>query len=122
MNEMIDQVYNFMTQHQMVSLGGRILAAVSGGADSMCLLEVLQLLKERLGAEVRVLHVHHGLRDSAERDLRFVQAYAGTGGIPFRAEPGRRGRVCGREGGSASRRRPEAFKLCGAAEGGAGMG
>ena len=72
MNEMIDQVYNFMTQHQMVPRGGRILAAVSGGADSMCLLEVLQLLKERLGTEVRVLHVHHGLRDSAERDLLFV--------------------------------------------------
>ena len=86
MNEMIDQVYNFMTQHQMVPRGGRILAAVSGGADSMCLLEVLQLLKERLGAEVRVLHVHHGLRDSAERDLRFVQAYCRDRGIPFRAE------------------------------------
>ena len=82
---MIEQAYSFMTQQHMVPQGGRILAAVSGGADSMCLLEILRLLKPRMGTELRVLHVHHGLRESAEGDLAYVRQYCKEREIPFQA-------------------------------------
>ena len=74
-----------MTRHNMIAPGSRILAAVSGGADSMCLLEALSTLRPRAGFELRVLHVHHGLRESAEGDLDHVSKYCASAGIPFQA-------------------------------------
>ena len=82
---MVNRVYEYMIRHQMAAKGTRILAAVSGGADSMCLLEVLRELKDRAGFELRVLHVHHGLRESAEGDLAHVKDCCERAGIPFTA-------------------------------------
>ena len=82
---MVNRVYEYMIRHQMAAKGNRILAAVSGGADSMCLLEVLRELKDKAGFELRVLHVHHGLRESAEGDLAHVKDCCERAGIPFTA-------------------------------------
>ena len=82
---MIDKVYRYMKSCHMIPPGRRILVAVSGGADSMCLLEVLRKLQERAQLEIRVLHVHHGLRESAEDDLQYVAEYCKEAGIPFQA-------------------------------------
>ena len=82
---MIERIYNYMTDHYMVGEGSRVLAAVSGGADSMCLLEVLRELRDRVGLQIAVLHVHHGLRESADGDLLYVAEYCKDAGIPFEA-------------------------------------
>ena len=82
---MIDHIYDYMIHNNMIGQGDRILAAVSGGADSMCLLEVLRELRDRTGLQLRVLHVHHGLRESAEDDLLYVQKYCADAGVPFEA-------------------------------------
>ena len=82
---MIDKVYRYMKSCHMIPPGRRILVAVSGGADSMCLLEVLRVLQERAELKIRVLHVHHGLRESAEDDLQYVAEYCKEAGIPFQA-------------------------------------
>ena len=82
---MIERIYNFMTGHNMLEEDGCIIAAVSGGADSMCLLEVLMALQGRAGFRLKVFHVHHGLRESADGDLRYVSQYCEDRGIPFEA-------------------------------------
>ena len=82
---MVNRVYEFMIRHNMAAKGSCILAAVSGGADSMCLLEVLATLRPRAGFGLRVLHVHHGLRESADGDLEHVSKYCSSAGIPFQA-------------------------------------
>ena len=82
---MIDRIYNYMTANNMVEEGGRILVAVSGGADSMCLLEVLRELQPRAGLQLKVFHVHHGLRESAAGDLDYVAEYCERADIPFEA-------------------------------------
>lgn len=63
----------------------RVLAGVSGGADSCAMLAALVALKEPLKiAEIGVAHVNHGLRgESAERDAQFVESLAGRFGLPF---------------------------------------
>ena len=52
-----------------------LAAAVSGGADSMALLLLLQQLQPRFGYTLSACHVNHGLRgQSADRDEAFVRA------------------------------------------------
>lgn len=54
-------------------LGSSIIAGVSGGADSICLLRVLAELAPVMGFTLYVVHVHHGLRAAADADEMFVQ-------------------------------------------------
>ena len=58
---------------------GRILCAVSGGADSMCL---LHLLHSR-GRDVVAAHFEHGIRgEESQRDAAFVENWCRERGIP----------------------------------------
>src|SRR5882724_7519239 len=73
----------------MLPAGSRVLAAVSGGADSVCLLVVLQELAARLGVTLAgVAHLNHRQRGAeSDGDERFVANLANRFGVPFfRAE------------------------------------
>ena len=63
----------------------RLLLAVSGGLDSICLAHYFIENKEALGIEwLGIAHVHHGLREgTADRDAAFVEAFARKYGVPF---------------------------------------
>lgn len=63
--------------------GQRLLAAVSGGADSVCLLLCACALREK-GYQVTAAHVRHDLRDTAAGDEAFVRSLCGQLGVPFR--------------------------------------
>lgn len=67
----------------MLRTGGRVVAAVSGGADSVCLLALLCGLRQERKIQVRALHVHHGLRGpEADRDAAFVRELCGRLNVP----------------------------------------
>lgn len=81
---MVKKIRSYMEAYEMMRPGDRIIAAVSGGADSVCLLWTLQKIAPELPAFLRVVHVHHGLRGAeADRDERFVEELCGKLGIPF---------------------------------------
>ncbi len=62
--------------------GDRLVVAVSGGVDSMGLLELLVGLERRLPLKLHVAHVHHGLRGrAADRDAALVVATAARHGL-----------------------------------------
>ena len=63
----------------------RIGLAVSGGADSVALLELMSRLRSRHGFDAVVLHVDHGLRSDSAEDARFVEDLAARHGLPFHA-------------------------------------
>ena len=71
-----------MQAHGIVQPGDRVLAAVSGGADSVCLLYILARCREDLGFTLRAAHIHHGLRETAERDCAFTEDLCRQLGIP----------------------------------------
>ncbi|MDO5023040.1 MAG: tRNA lysidine(34) synthetase, partial [Eubacteriales bacterium] len=60
-----------------------ILAAVSGGADSVALLLLLNEMRKRENVTLLCCHVHHGLRESADFDAQFVQQVCKSLSIPF---------------------------------------
>ena len=63
----------------------RLLLAVSGGLDSICLAHYFICNKAALGIEwLGIAHVHHGLREgTADRDAGFVEAFARKYNVPF---------------------------------------
>lgn len=66
-----------------VQAGDVILAAVSGGVDSMVMLDVLLVMRETLGIQIEVGHVHHHLRVASDAEWEFVAAYCAAHGVPF---------------------------------------
>jgi tRNA(Ile)-lysidine synthase len=79
---LVDRVAQILTRYNMLAAGDRIGVAVSGGADSIVLLNVLQRLRSQLAAELIVLHVNHHLRGSeSDEDDTFVRAAAASLGL-----------------------------------------
>lgn len=59
-----------------------VVAGVSGGADSLCLFILLKSLLKP--GQLKVMHVHHHLRDNADGDEAFVRALCEKEGIGYR--------------------------------------
>ncbi len=71
---MMKKVLDFVTKNNILQHGDSVILGVSGGADSVCMLYLLNSLKEDLGIELTVVHVNHGIRGiEAERDAEFVE-------------------------------------------------
>ena len=69
------RVRKTIEEYHMLDPGDRVIAAVSGGADSVCLLTLLCGMKKDWDLELLAVHVHHGLRgQEADRDADFVRA------------------------------------------------
>ncbi|MBK9169158.1 MAG: tRNA lysidine(34) synthetase TilS [Bryobacterales bacterium] len=80
----IERVATTLERHRMVWEGARVAAAVSGGADSMALLDALCELGPRWKLDLGVAHLDHGLRGTASRgDAAFVEQEARRRGLPF---------------------------------------
>jgi tRNA(Ile)-lysidine synthase len=78
---MRDKVAAFLHAH---TVSGRLYCAVSGGADSMALLDCLWSLQTQFGLEVHAVHFHHHLRHSeADRDAQFVSDFCTMRKIPL---------------------------------------
>ncbi len=75
-------IIDLAQKHNMLPRGAKVLCAVSGGADSMCLLHFLSSNAEKLGISVAAAHFNHRLRgDEADRDQRFVEEWCSANGI-----------------------------------------
>lgn len=70
---MLEEVLAFINKNSMLKRGEKVLVALSGGPDSVCLLHVLYSLKERLEISIMAAHVNHCLRG---KDSDEDEAYA----------------------------------------------
>lgn len=78
------EVAGFCRAHSLLERGDRVLAAVSGGPDSVALLDLLCLLRRNLHLAVAVAHLNHCLRGGeSDADQRFVRLLARSRGLPF---------------------------------------
>lgn len=77
---MIEKIQQNIEQYGMLVKGQEVVAAVSGGPDSVAMLDCLL----RLGYRPTVAHLHHGLRgEEADADEDFVRRLAGTHNLPI---------------------------------------
>lgn len=70
---MVDIVKRYIIDNELVNSGDRVLVALSGGPDSVCLLHIMYKLKEELNIKLGAIHVNHLLRgDEAYGDEKYV--------------------------------------------------
>ena len=119
MSELTGKVYELIRRENLILPGDTVIAGVSGGADSVCMLCVLLALRDRIRFALRAVHVEHGLRgEESTGDEEFVRALCDKLQVPLsvcrirlREEAERRG-LSLEEAGRAARR--ELFlKECG---------
>jgi tRNA(Ile)-lysidine synthase len=90
MKRTLKKVRETICKYDMIRQGDRVVVAVSGGADSVCLLEVLFDLREDLGIELVAAHFNHGLRPGEDdAETRFVEALARALDLPLDTERAR---------------------------------
>ncbi|MDI3328283.1 MAG: tRNA lysidine(34) synthetase TilS [Alicyclobacillaceae bacterium] len=80
---MLDRLLNWFAQHPEIGGVRRILAAVSGGVDSMVLLDLLARARDRLGFTLVACHIDHGLRPESAEEQGFVRSRAEALGVEF---------------------------------------
>lgn len=73
---MEDKIRAISARYDMLKSGDTVVAAVSGGADSMALLNLLFTMREELGITLLACHINHNLRgEESLRDERFVRDF-----------------------------------------------
>ncbi len=78
------KVFTIISKFKLVNIGDKIIVCVSGGPDSLCLLYVLNSLKEELGLFLYVAHLNHMMRGrESEKDFLFVKKTAEKLKLPF---------------------------------------
>ena len=85
--DLLQGVLSYIDRHEMIRDGDRIVIGVSGGPDSVSLLDLLFRLRESLDIWLCVAHLNHQLRvPASDMDERFVRGLAATMDLPFYSE------------------------------------
>lgn len=81
---MLEQkIFEFVTKYQLIENGDKIVLGVSGGPDSIAMLDILYKLSNKINFKISVAHINHGLRENAEIDEEFVQNFCEKINVPF---------------------------------------
>ena len=81
---MLEKIKNWVREHRLLIPGDRVLAACSGGPDSVALVHILIRLREEIPFLLSVAHVDHMLRGrESEEDAEFVAALCDEWQLPL---------------------------------------
>lgn len=81
---MNNKVLKTVEKYNMLSKGDKVLIGVSGGADSIALLEFFVSVKEKYDLDICVAHIEHGIRgEDSVSDAEFVENYCKKLGVKF---------------------------------------
>ncbi len=83
MSTTYNKVKRFLDKYRMIEAGDLVAAGVSGGADSVCLLHILCLLREEIRFRLLAVHVDHGVRSDSAADASYVEALCRRLAVPF---------------------------------------
>lgn len=81
---MLQRIKDFIIRNDLIQPQDRLIAGVSGGADSVCLLLILKELAPIFDASLEVIHVEHGIRgEESCADAVFTERLCRENGISF---------------------------------------
>ncbi len=80
---MINKVLDYVSHYKMFEENDYVVAGVSGGADSVCLLLMLIEIKRIIPIKIHVVHINHMIRTDAAADADYVKALCDQYSIPF---------------------------------------
>ena len=95
----IEKVEHTIQKYNMLEHGLKVVVAISGGPDSVCLLHLLCNLKNKWGLTLIIAHLNHGLRPTEDEiESRFVEKLALSYGLSVEIK--KAGRELNDQGGS----------------------
>ena len=78
-----EQFKNNTEIHNLIPAGSHLVIAISGGMDSVVLTHILLNILDQFNYQLTLAHVNHGLRENADRDMKFVQNLSQKWNIPY---------------------------------------
>ena len=76
-----EKIKQTIKKNNLINCNDKIVIGVSGGPDSMCLLHVLNKLKNELNFSIIVSHINHMIRKEAEEETEYVKKYCKNNNI-----------------------------------------
>ncbi len=86
MSNMIEnEIFNTIKKYNLINQNEKVICGISGGPDSICMLDILRKIKEegKLNFEIIVCHVNHKIREEADSDEEYVKNYCKKNGIKY---------------------------------------
>ncbi|MEN8079275.1 tRNA lysidine(34) synthetase TilS [Clostridioides difficile] len=81
---MLDKVINYIRDNKLIQEEDKVLVALSGGPDSVCLLHILYKLKKVLNIELGAIHINHMLRgEDSDNDEKYIGQLCDELGINY---------------------------------------
>jgi len=80
-DKLINKVLKTIQKYNLINENDKIVIGVSGGPDSMCLLHILNSIKNELNFEIVVAHINHMIRPEADMETQYVQQFCEKIGI-----------------------------------------
>lgn len=79
---MVEEVLKEIQKNKLIEDGDSIVIGVSGGPDSITLLDILIKLQEKINFKINVSHINHGIRKEAIQDQKYVETYCKKNNVP----------------------------------------
>ena len=76
------QLHQILRSHQLIPKHQSLLVAVSGGQDSLCLIQLLLDLQSKWGWSLAIAHCDHGWRNDSKANANYIQELAKSWQIP----------------------------------------
>lgn len=83
MDTAVKKVKEYIIKNHMIAAGDTVVAGISGGADSVCLLFVLQEIRKEIPFRLLVVHINHLIRKEASLDAAYVEKLCKQMELPF---------------------------------------
>lgn len=79
----MEEIYEELRNKMNLKHNDTVIIAVSGGPDSMCLLNLLTILREEININIVCAHVNHNVRKESKHEKTFVEEYCNSHSITF---------------------------------------
>ncbi len=76
-----EQVIDTIKKYNLIKDGDKIVVGVSGGPDSICLLHILNEIKNEFNFKIYVAHINHMIRKEADEETEYVKNFCKNLGI-----------------------------------------